>query len=54
MLKSVDPKIWTLIKLFKVENSLRSLLSDVSLCVDQMVYQVQEISQFLLGEEEES
>lgn len=51
MLKSVDPKIRTLIKLFKAENSLRSLLSDVSLCVDQMVYQVQEISQFLLREE---
>lgn len=48
-LKSLDPKIWTLIKLFNVENSLISILSDVSLCADQMVYQVQEISQFLSG-----
>lgn len=55
-LKSVHPVIWTLIKPFKEENSLRfplPSLSDVSLRVYQMVHQVQEISQFLLGEEKE-
>lgn len=56
-LKSVHPEIWTLIKPFKEESSLSfplPSLSDVSLRVYQMVYQVQEISQFLLGEKKES